>query len=96
MLDRPIARPPSPTLDEKALARALSGHHFIGGRFVPARSGKTFAVVNPATGETVGEAAEGDAADVEAAVAEADRAQKAWAACPPASEARSSRSARRC
>ena len=51
----------APTLDERALARALSGQHLIGGRFVPARSGKTFAVVNPATGEEIGRAAEGDA-----------------------------------
>jgi len=82
MLDQPHRTPAEPTLDEKALDRALSGHHFIAGRFVPARSGKTFAVVNPATGEQVAEAAEGDTADVEAAVLEADRAQKQWAKVP--------------
>ncbi|GAN78009.1 aldehyde/betaine dehydrogenase [Acidisphaera rubrifaciens HS-AP3] len=69
-------------MDERALARALSGHHYIGGRFVPARSGKTFAVVNPATGETIAEAAEGDAADVDAAVEVAAAAQKDWAKLP--------------
>ncbi len=72
----------TPILDEKALARALSGVHFIGGRFVPAASGKTFAVVNPATGEQVGEAAAGDAADVSAAVEAAAAAQKEWAKLP--------------
>ena len=82
MLDSPHRTPAEPTVDEKALATALSGHHYIGGRFVPPRSGKTFAVVNPATSETVGQAAEGDAADVAAAVEEADRAQKAWAKVP--------------
>ena len=82
MLDQPHRTPAEPTLDERALATALSGHHYIGGRFVPARSGKCFAVVNPATGQPVGEAAEGDAADVEAAVLEADRAQKSWAKVP--------------
>ena len=83
MLDRPQpATPQEPTLDERALARALSGHHYIGGRFVPARSGKTFAVVNPATGETIAEAAEGDAADVDAAVEVAAAAQKEWARMP--------------
>jgi aldehyde dehydrogenase (NAD+) len=82
MLDRPHPTPEVPTLDERALARALSGKHFIGGAFVPPRSGKTFAVVNPATGEQVGEAAEGDAADVDAAVANAAAAQKAWARMP--------------
>ncbi len=82
MLDRPHPTPDAPMLDQQALATALSGKHLIGGRFVPARSGKTFAVVNPATGLEVAHAAEGDAADVEAAVQDADAAQKAWAKVP--------------
>ena len=82
MLDRPHPAPSAPTLDQQVLATALSGNHFIGGRFVPARGGKTFAVVNPATGVEVARAAEGDAADVEAAVLDADAAQKAWAKVP--------------
>jgi acyl-CoA reductase-like NAD-dependent aldehyde dehydrogenase len=49
------------------------------GCFVPAQSGRTFQNVNPATGEVIGQAAEGDAADVDAAVQAAVRAQKAWA-----------------
>ncbi|MBX5472887.1 MAG: aldehyde dehydrogenase family protein [Acetobacteraceae bacterium] len=82
MLDRPSGIPEAPLLDERALARALSGWHFIGGRFVPARSGKTFAVHNPATGEEVGRAADGDAADVDAAVENAAAAQREWAKMP--------------
>jgi acyl-CoA reductase-like NAD-dependent aldehyde dehydrogenase len=82
MLDRPHPTPEAPTNDCFALARALSGHHFIGGRYVPALSGKTFAVVNPATGQEIGRAADGDAADVDAAVASAAVAQKAWAKVP--------------
>jgi aldehyde dehydrogenase (NAD+) len=82
MLDRPHPTPEAPTLDERGLARALSGLHFIGGRFVPPRSGRSFPVVNPATGEEVAQAAEGDPADVEAAVADAAAAQKAWARTP--------------
>ncbi len=82
MLDRPHPTPDAPMLDQQALATALSGKHFIGGRFVPSRAGKTFAVVNPATGLEVAHAAEGDAADVEAAVQDADTAQKAWAKVP--------------
>ncbi len=78
----PGRTPAAPTLDEKALARALSGHHVIGGRFVPSSSGRTFGVVNPATGEEVGRAAEGDAADVAAAVEAAAAAQKEWAKVP--------------
>src|SRR2546429_5521669 len=63
MLDRPHPTPDCPTLDERALARALSGQHFIGGRFVPPRSGRSFPVVNPATGKQIAEAAEGDGGD---------------------------------
>ncbi len=80
MLDQPaISVPQAPTLAEGALARALSGCHLIGGRLVPSRSGATFPVVNPATGEQVGTAALGDAADVAAAVDNAAAAQPAWA-----------------
>ena len=70
------------TLDPFALAKAMSGYHFIGGGYVPARSGCSFAVVNPATGIEVAHAAEGDAADVDAAVQNAAVAQKAWAKVP--------------
>jgi aldehyde dehydrogenase (NAD+) len=72
----------SPNLDPFALARELSGKLLIEGTMVPARSGRTFANVNPATGATIGEAAEGDAADVDIAVQAASRAQKAWATLP--------------
>ncbi|WP_160120530.1 aldehyde dehydrogenase family protein [Rhodovarius lipocyclicus] len=82
MLDTPHPTPLAPTTDPFALAKALSGKHFIGGRYVPAVSGKTFPVVNPATGEQVAAAAEGDAADVDAAVTNAAEAQKAWAKMP--------------
>lgn len=43
-----------PNLDPHALARELSGKHLIGGVTVPAASGKTFEVINPATGEAIG------------------------------------------
>jgi acyl-CoA reductase-like NAD-dependent aldehyde dehydrogenase len=71
-----------PNRDPFALARALSGKLLIDGEMVPARSGKTFPNVNPATGAIIGEAAEGEAADVDAAVKAARRAQKAWAKMP--------------
>jgi aldehyde dehydrogenase (NAD+) len=82
MLETPNPAPAAPMLDPFALAKAISGYHFIGGRYTPARAGKTFDVVNPATGETVAQAADGDAADVDAAVADAARAQKEWAKVP--------------
>ncbi|HMM76252.1 MAG TPA: aldehyde dehydrogenase family protein [Gammaproteobacteria bacterium] len=43
----------------------------IGGRWVPAASGKTFETRNPATGELLATVAEGDAEDIERAVAAA-------------------------
>ncbi|GAA0569992.1 aldehyde dehydrogenase family protein [Caenispirillum bisanense] len=68
--------------DPFSLAKELSGFHLIDGEMVRAASGKTFDVVNPATGEKVGEAAAGDAADVDRAATAAARAQKAWKAMP--------------
>jgi aldehyde dehydrogenase (NAD+) len=47
---------------------------FIGGNWIPAESGKTFETINPATEEVICQVAEGDAADVEKAVAAARRA----------------------
>ncbi len=41
---------------------------FINGKWVPAQSGKTFETVNPATEEVIANVAEGDAADIDAAV----------------------------
>lgn len=46
----------------------------IDGRLVPAQSGKTFAVYNPATGTVITNVPEGDKADVDLAVAAARRA----------------------
>lgn len=64
--------------DPFALAKELSGKHLINGALVAAVSGQTFDVVNPATGQVVAQAAKGDAADVDAAVAAAVAAQKEW------------------
>jgi aldehyde dehydrogenase (NAD+) len=48
---------------------------FIGGKWIPSASGKTFETVNPATEEVIAEVAEGDAEDVELAV---DAAREAF------------------
>ena len=53
-------------------------HCFIGGAFVPAASGRTFGVRNPATDATVAEVADGGAPDARAAVAAAAAAFPAW------------------
>src|SRR3979490_1985634 len=47
---------------------------FIGGKWIDSVSGKTFPTVNPATGETICQVAEGDKADVDRAVQAARKA----------------------
>lgn len=70
----------------QAAALAFRTKAFIGGKAVGAKSGKTFATVNPATGATLAEVAECDAADVDLAVAVARRAFEAghWSRMAPA------------
>jgi phenylacetaldehyde dehydrogenase len=57
----------------------------IGGKWVAAASGKTFEVKDPATGVTIARVAEGDKADVDAAVQAARRALESgpWPAMTP-------------
>ncbi|HVS27467.1 MAG TPA: aldehyde dehydrogenase family protein [Burkholderiales bacterium] len=57
----------------------------IDGKWVSAVSGKTFAVTNPSTGEVITHVAEGDKADVDAAVKAARRAFESgpWASMTP-------------
>ncbi|CAD5262837.1 MULTISPECIES: aldehyde dehydrogenase [Halomonadaceae] len=59
---------------------------FIDGQFVPARSGKTFATLNPATGEVITQLAACDAEDVDIAAKAARRAFEAgvWSKMAPA------------
>ncbi len=54
---------------------------FIGGQWVDSVSGKTFESINPATGDTICQVAEGDKADVDLAVKAARKAleSKPWA-----------------
>ncbi len=58
---------------------------FIDGEFVPARGGKTFETLNPATGKLLAEVARGGADDVDAAVAAARRAFRSgvWSRMAP-------------
>ncbi|MFL2986781.1 MAG: NAD-dependent succinate-semialdehyde dehydrogenase [Candidatus Poriferisodalaceae bacterium] len=51
---------------------------FIDGAWVEARSGETFDVTNPATGEALGTVPAGDATDATAAIDAASRAFPAW------------------
>ena len=70
-------------LNPFALADALSNKLLIDGKLVPALSGKRFDVINPATGDVIGQAADGVAADVDLAVQAAATAQKSWGKLHP-------------
>jgi phenylacetaldehyde dehydrogenase len=63
---------------------------FIDGAFVDAKSGKTFPVYNPATGDVLAHVAEGDSADIDLAVAAARRAFETgpWRTMSPSERAR--------
>src|SRR5579884_3902652 len=62
----------------------------IGGKWVPAKSGKTFEVINPANEEVIALVAEGDKEDVNEAVKAARKAfeDSKWAALNPHQRAR--------
>jgi len=61
---------------------ATTFHNFIGGRWVPARSGRTFTNLNPATGAALGEFPDSGPDDVDAAVQAARGAMRAWQLTP--------------
>ena len=77
---KPTAVAPSPTQPQAGnrgtapAPQIRQTQLFIGGQWRPARSGRTFDTINPATEETIAQVAEGDAADVETAVAAAREA----------------------
>jgi acyl-CoA reductase-like NAD-dependent aldehyde dehydrogenase len=62
----------------------------IGGEWVEAQSGKTFATYNPATGEVLARVAEGDREDISLAVTAARKAFESgpWPDMPPAERGR--------
>ncbi len=58
--------------------------NFIDGEFVASQAGATDAVINPATGEEIAQAASSDAADVDRAVKAATKAFETWSRTTPA------------
>jgi aldehyde dehydrogenase (NAD+) len=56
--------------------------HFIGGKWVKPRGGEHLATINPANEKTLSEVAQGNEADVEAAVGAAEKALPAWSGLP--------------
>src|ERR1700732_3315614 len=63
---KPASAPRPPQVKDQAL--------FIGGKWLDSVSGKTFPTLNPATGETICQVAEGDKADIDLAVQAARKA----------------------
>ena len=57
----------------------------IGNRWVAAESGRTFATINPSTGEAICQVAEADAVDVDAAVGGSITVEWATGSEPPSS-----------
>jgi aldehyde dehydrogenase (NAD+) len=66
-----ITEPKSATVSSPKIGQTQL---FIDGQWIPAKSGKTFETRNPATEEVIADVAEGDAADIDAAVAAARNA----------------------
>ncbi|KKJ08605.1 NAD-dependent succinate-semialdehyde dehydrogenase [Burkholderia gladioli] len=63
------------------MSEFLKTGHYIGGEWHEPRGGEaTYAVLNPATGDTVAEVARGGAAETRHAIAAAERAWPAWRA----------------
>jgi aldehyde dehydrogenase (NAD+) len=75
--------PPGP----RAGSLLIENTHLIGGAWVPAVSGQTIEVVNPATGEVLLHVPRGTAADVDVAVAAATEAFPAWRDTSPSARA---------
>ncbi len=63
-------------------------HHFINGKPVEGKSGRSGEIYNPATGEVAASAPFASAAEVRGAIAAAKAAQGPWAAVPPVRRAR--------
>lgn len=68
--------------DQKLSARFAKKGMPIGGEWVQAHDGKTFEVMNPATGTVWSEVADAGRQDAAAAISAASKAQPAWAALP--------------
>ena len=62
--------------------------HFIGGDWRASSDGGYFDTVDPSTGETIAEVAQGSAADIDAAVKAARSALKSWRALTPHARAK--------
>lgn len=72
-------QPLAATLKDPSL---LETRAFVGGEWVDAKSGKTFDVTNPATGEVIAKVADLSREEIATAIDAAHKAMKAWTARP--------------
>jgi len=70
------------------MSKLPDGRLYIDGRTVESRDGRTFATHDPATGAVLATVHQAGADDVEAAVAAAERGQRAWAEMGPTARGR--------
>lgn len=78
---------PERTRQAAAAAGAGEWRLLIGGRLVPARSGRTYVTEDPSTESALAEVPDGDASDVDAAYQAAAEARAGWARTSPVDRA---------
>lgn len=78
---------PARTREAAAAAGARDWRLLIGGRLVPARSGRTYVTEDPSTESPLAEVPDGDASDIDAAYEAAAAARAAWAQTSPVERA---------
>ncbi len=71
------------TADETRVLSSVRTDLYLGGEWTPPRSGRTVAVEDPATGETIAEVADGSPEEALGALAVAAEHQAGWAATAP-------------
>ncbi|HVA67434.1 MAG TPA: aldehyde dehydrogenase family protein [Elusimicrobiota bacterium] len=80
---------PPAKAEKKTTGKISSAGHWIGGREVPAATGQTMPVTNPATGQTMAQVARGGQEDADRAVRAAEQAlQGPWSKFTPRQRAR--------
>ena len=94
MADAPTGNPPvttweySPAPETTPVVIPDQTQLYVGGKFIEPHSKKRFATVNPATEAILSNIADGDAADVDAAVSAARKALKPWGKLPASERAK--------
>ena len=73
----------STAVDERTVVDSVDTRLYLGGRWRDSSSGRTLAVEDPSTGDTLSEVADATVEDAGAALDAAVEAQPGWAATPP-------------